>query len=670
LLVAAVAALVVAPSALAAKPVPSLTPAATQTLWRAEVARAKAHPRVLHDAACRPARAIFYAQTDWMRLVTKLAQAPSPCAEYYVSVPPLAADKSQARANQAGQIRALGPQYHAVDEISWNGWSSWVSANASTWYEAGVTARQRMAAAGFDASAGDTWGLNELSSAVRANTGVARANALEFMRGLASDGVKGVVFVAGMAQSTADTGAYKVNLQNWLTDDAFWSAASNYASDWAQENYGDIRDYAVAGTTPDERRDAEVQYLGHELTLANANPDAEAASRSFLASAYVPFGNAAWAWSSAYGWTAAPVATMQDFVSGQVYAARSLGAAVDRLGFAWAPSNTLGLTTTDYNAQTASVLDRIATAIRDSAVAPDAACGTFCATTLDGAAFTRAWSGFGTWSTTTLGFGPASSFTAGSSVPVTVTLRQAGVPQIATSPVSIAFSSSSAQGSFSAQTATIPAGGSSVTVDYTDTQAGSPTITASADGYPAVSQVETVAAGPSATLLATPASSSLTAGQAVAITLVTRDAYGNAAAPVAVTATTTSPRGAFSGSGPTVSYSDTLAGSPTLTFTASGLPAVTLTETVDPAALAKLTLAPASATVSRYGSVSFTAAGTDAYGNRVVAAPAWSLSSSLYGTLVRNGSSATFTAGGRTGTVALTADDGTVRASATITIRH
>ena len=36
---------------------------------------------------------------------------------------------------------------------------------------------------------------------------------------------------------------------------------------------------------------------------------------------------------------------MQDFVSGQVYAARSLGApsGVDRLGLAWSPSNTLGL---------------------------------------------------------------------------------------------------------------------------------------------------------------------------------------------------------------------------------------------------------------------------------------------------------------------------------------
>src|SRR3954469_10821687 len=213
LVVAIAAALVVVPSAMAAKPVPSLTPAATAKLWRAEVARAKAHPHAFFDAACRPARAVFYAQTDWLRLATKLAQSPSPCAQYYVSVPPLAADKSQARAGQAAQNRALGPEFHAVDEISWNGWNAWVTTNASTWFQAGVTARQRMAAAGFDTAAGDTWALNELSSAVRAGAGVARQNALEFMRGLASDGVKGVVFVQGIGQTTADTTTYKLNLQ-------------------------------------------------------------------------------------------------------------------------------------------------------------------------------------------------------------------------------------------------------------------------------------------------------------------------------------------------------------------------------------------------------------------------------------------------------------------------
>jgi hypothetical protein len=664
---AVAAALVLVPTALAAKPVPSLTPAATHKLWLAEVARAKSSPRAANDASCRPARAIFYAQTDWLRLSTKLAAQPSPCAQYYVSVPPLAADKTQARTGQASQIRALGASFHALDEISWNGWSSWVSAGNGSWYDAGVQARQRMAAAGFDASAGDTWGLNELSSAVRANTGAARANALEFMRGLASDGVKGVVFVAGIAQSTSDTSTYKANLQNWLTDDGFWSGASQYASDWAQEDYGDIRDYAVAGTTPQQRRDATLQYLGHEPALANANPSPAAVSRSFLASTYVPFGNAAWAWSSSYGWTAAPVANMQDFVSGQVYADRSLGSpsGVDRIGFAWAPQNSLGLTTTDYNAQTASVLDRIAASIRDSGASADAACSTFCSTALDGAAFTTAWSGFNTWSQPSPSLGQPSSFTAGGTVPLTVTL-----PQPASVPVTVTFSTTSAHGSFSSPTVTIPAGSSAATVSYTDTLAGSPAISASAPGYATVTQTETVSPAAAASLVATPSASSFTAGASVAVTLAAHDAFGNMAAVPTVTTATTSAKGAFSGTGTSSTYTDTLAGSPTLTFTASGLPAVTLQETVTPAAATTLTLSPTSTSVSTSHATSFTATATDAYGNRATVAPAWTLSSSSYGTVKGSGASATFTAGTKTGSVTLTATVGTARATATITIKR
>ena len=339
-----------------------------------------------------PSRAVFYAQTDWLRVATKLAQSPSPCGEYFVSVPPLAADKTQPRSGQAAQIRALGPSFHALDEVSYSGWSNWVASGAGTWYDAGVTARQRMAAAGFDAAAGDTWALNELSSAVRKGTGAARRNALDFLHGLAADGVKGVVLVSGVGQSTTDLTLYKVNLQDWLQDGAFWTEAALYTSDWAQENYGDLRDYAVVGTSPEQRRDALVEYLGHEPALSNAGPDVLAPARSLLAQAYVPFGNAAWAWSSSYGWTAAPVEAMSDFVSGQVNADRTLeaaaGAPIDRLGFAWSPSNTLGLSTADFNAQTGAILDRVAAAIRDSSVPADdpgaAACApSWCASVID-----------------------------------------------------------------------------------------------------------------------------------------------------------------------------------------------------------------------------------------------------------------------------------------------
>ena len=50
--------------------------------------------------------------------------------------------------------------------------------------DAGVEARRRMAAAGYDAANGDTWAINEFPSSVRRDDGTARSDAREFVRGL------------------------------------------------------------------------------------------------------------------------------------------------------------------------------------------------------------------------------------------------------------------------------------------------------------------------------------------------------------------------------------------------------------------------------------------------------------------------------------------------------
>ena len=55
----------------------------------------QARARTLDD--CRPLRALFYASTGSLGLAQALAANASPCAQYYVSVPPLAADKTQMR---------------------------------------------------------------------------------------------------------------------------------------------------------------------------------------------------------------------------------------------------------------------------------------------------------------------------------------------------------------------------------------------------------------------------------------------------------------------------------------------------------------------------------------------------------------------------------------------
>jgi hypothetical protein len=381
-------------------PVPSLTPVATQKLWQQLVAHPAAQSQA-RAAACVPVRAIFYAATDWRRLATKLAANPSPCAQYFVSVPPLTDTKSQPRPDEAWRIRALGPQFHALAEINVNGWTSWVTSTGGTWHDAGVEARRRMAAAGYDVAAGDGWAVNELSSAVRQGTGSARVNMRDFLDGLyEGDGVlppaRGVVWTIGFGQAAADPSTYQSRLQDWYADQQFWTAMSRDVSDWQQEVFGDIRKYAVPGASREARRDALNEYLQHPATLAAAAPPSLTAAKALIGSTYGPLATAAWQWNTGYGFTNVSFDLMQDYVSAQVYAARSAGDG--RFGFAWQPSNLAGLTTADFNAQTDAILVRLGAAIADSSETPDGACGTdWCNRDLAGATFTTVWRSFSSW---------------------------------------------------------------------------------------------------------------------------------------------------------------------------------------------------------------------------------------------------------------------------------
>ena len=356
-------------------PVPSLEPAKTAALWSRLVST---HARQAAPAAeCRPLRAVFYAASDWLRLATKLAATPSPCAEYYVSVPPLVADKTTFRRDQAWRIRALGSNFHAMAEIHFATWTRWVQSTGNSWHAAGVTARDRMAAAGYDVALGDTWALNELTSAVRRGDGNSRTNIREFLRGLyEGDGsrpTRGAALVIGFGQRTADVSAYQNTLQGWLADTSFWTDMATYVSDWSQEVYGDLRSHAVPGSDVSSRREYLNDYLQHKLVLAGAGPAEIEPARAYLREAYSPLANGAWPRETAWGWTMVPFEQMAAYVSGQVDAMRSFsvsaGQARDHWGFAWAPRNTTGLPNADFAAQTGQILDRMAAAIRDSGVA-------------------------------------------------------------------------------------------------------------------------------------------------------------------------------------------------------------------------------------------------------------------------------------------------------------
>jgi hypothetical protein len=496
------------------RPVPSLEPEATERQWRRLVRSRRPFARA---ADCRPARLVFYAATDWLRLATKLAAAPAPCAHYYISVPPLAANKTQPRGDQAWRIRALGSAFHALAEIHMTSWASWVSQNGGSWHAAGQEARRRMAAAGYDVALGDTWAVNEFSSAVRRGDGAARANARDFVRGLYEGGelpdVRGAVFVIGVGQATPDLSVYKGNLQSWLTDTSFWEAMAAHVEDWSQELYGDVRNYAVPGSDLGTRRDALNQYLQHELALARAGGDATAAARSYLEAAYSPLANAAWHWDSAFGWTAVGADQMQHYVSAQTYALRHADAARarDHWGFAWAPRNGTGMAAAEFTAQTGAILDRLAAATRDSATGEPGlgACASgWCGGEIAGAWFNSAWTTFAVWSSQALVFAtPPQTLRAGvPSSPISVQLQTQGAAETASASLQLTLTSTSPSGTFSLSptgpwTSTLavalPAGSStSQSFYYLDTAAGTATLIASAPGILSATQTMIVSGTP------------------------------------------------------------------------------------------------------------------------------------------------------------------------------
>ncbi len=601
LLVAVTMAAVFAGEAAAATPVPSLQPQATAKLW-ARLVR-EHHPHAA--GACRPLRAVFYAQTDWLRLATKLAANASPCAQYYISIPPLAADKTAFRNDQAWRIRALGTSFHVLAEINFTGWSQWVAANGGDWHAAGVEVRRRMAAAGYDVKAGDTWVVNEFSSAVRRGLGTARDQVRALVRGLYEGDVtlpaaKGAVFIVGVGQNLGDATAYKATIQSWLQDAPFWGDMSTYVSDWGQELYGDLRNYGVPGAPLPLRRDHLNDYLQHELTLANAGPpDTLAAARSFLQATYSPLANAAWEWDNAYGWTAVPYDQMQNYVSAQVYALRyvSQAAPFDHFGLAWSPKNLAGLSAADFANQTSAILDRLGAAIHDSASTPEAACGPtgqnlWCNGQTDGAAFTEAWKTFATWTGPGLNFtSTTQTLTAGQpSAVITLQLTDAtGAAAPTPTDLAVTVTSSSPRGTFAttptgpwqnALTLTSAAGQSvSPAFYYEDTLAGAPTIAAGATGFNRASQVETVTAGPAATVTVSPASVRVVAGATQPFTAKGVDAFGNAVTATANWATTAPGTVAPANGASTTFTADTTPGSGVVTATigtVSGSAAVTV----------------------------------------------------------------------------------------------
>jgi len=395
---------------------PELQTAAAETA-RIETALVAADGADALRRNCRlHAEVAFYTDSDWNRLAQTLAAEATHCADYYISIPSIAGNKTTPRGDQAWRIRALGPRFHAMAEAHLTSWQTWVIANGKTWVEAGREFRRRMAIAGYDVSAGDTWALNEVPSGVRQNAGAARRNLLDFLKGLhdgdgASGSSKGLVFIVGFGQRTQNLSVYLANMRGWLSDQAFWTEAEGSVRFWAQEVYGDVRAWGVPGAPRMTRTRHLIEYVTHPLSLARAGGERTEAAEAFFRRTFLPLANAAWKWSSGFGFTRVDHVLMQHFVSEQVHAMRHDAGThpaegpSGRLGFAWAPENVLD-PDPQFASKTASLQRRIASALAHAyaqgASSQQGACGppgdhVWCEGTFDGAAFNEAWSVFSTW---------------------------------------------------------------------------------------------------------------------------------------------------------------------------------------------------------------------------------------------------------------------------------
>jgi hypothetical protein len=362
---------------------------------------------------------VFWGGTQWLELAQALAANSSPCAEYSVSLPPaVLSDQTVLRLRpRFDEVRALG--VHPVTEIRWTstGWRAWVVGPHPQWlpgrtfYEAGVEARRRMAIRDLDVEAGETWAFNELTPEVLRGEPGARAEVLEFLRGL-YDGAPGMPKARGIAfniwvPSTTDEAgveAYKADLKQWLADEAFWTELDRYVDVFAHEVYVSSLSWGVSGATLAKRAKRMNDYFQHMAVLAGDAPKELQAARTFLQRTYLPLANAAWPHSGIGDTHLLSADLMSHFVSTQVYALRQFAEAYPRLvpqdliGFGWAPRMSPGYTEAGRN----QIAARLASAIRDSLVAsPKDACGVperiWCEGEVPQAEFDTAWRTFDSW---------------------------------------------------------------------------------------------------------------------------------------------------------------------------------------------------------------------------------------------------------------------------------
>ncbi len=200
-----------------------------------EAGRSYGRTRSIRARFCASFAVAFPTNRDWLRLGQRLLANASPCVDYWISIPPLAADKTAPRCLQDDLVRALGPRVHVMAELHFAGWNKWwTSVAGRTPAQAGAEFVRTWRDCGY-LQPGETWALNEMHSGVRRNVPGARENMIKFLDAVrAASGVEGVAWIIGVGQQTTNVSDYKARSQEWLQDAHFWDAMNGDLDVWGQ----------------------------------------------------------------------------------------------------------------------------------------------------------------------------------------------------------------------------------------------------------------------------------------------------------------------------------------------------------------------------------------------------------------------------------------------------
>ncbi|MBI5537949.1 MAG: hypothetical protein HY898_34825 [Deltaproteobacteria bacterium] len=351
------------------------------------------------------AKILTYAPNGWEILADAFEADSTPCGDYFIFLPAPSNNKIEVRGPAAPQsIRARTGRFFAMAEFHWQTWEG----QPGSWYDKGVSFRQKMDAMGYNIPRGDTWAINELPSSVRSDPAV-RQQVRDAVRGLytgapGSPPRAGTVYVIEMGQATTNFGTYKPNAKSWMEDSGFWADMDKYVLYWGQETYTVPALTCVGGTTVADKSSHINDFVEHFGKLVNVGPSSVATARTFLNSAYFPLMNAWYKNGDKYGKTAVTsLDNMKHLVSHQTYAARAWADSHlypdGRIGFAWS-NNGAGTP-----AERTELAQRLASSIRwayDINGTAAKACSqsgayTWCQCDVAGAAFNDGWSTFESW---------------------------------------------------------------------------------------------------------------------------------------------------------------------------------------------------------------------------------------------------------------------------------